>query len=149
MGNVLALHSSDDSVCVVRVQGELDGFVSPQIVDAIDDCVRHGAKGVVLDMRTVTFCDAASVRAVLTASRHATLGGASFRALPSTVVRKLAAVLCVDNELEGDRCPPALVVLTFDDIHDRWAGAMARAYELTARADRLTTRAAVLRDRAM
>lgn len=68
----------DDGVRVLRVQGELDVVSAPPLLDGAA-ALAEGARGVVLDLSEVTFCDSSGVRLVDRLSREAARAGAAFR----------------------------------------------------------------------
>ena len=71
---------------VLAVEGELDLYTSPLVVDAIDMAATRGA--VVLDLRPLTFIDASGVGAILSAHQRLETGpGLSLVPGPANVQR--------------------------------------------------------------
>jgi len=83
----IAVHETViDSRTVLAVEGELDLYTCPIVVEAIDAAAARGA--VVLDLRPLTFIDASGVGAILTAHRRLSHGpGLTVVAGPPNVQR--------------------------------------------------------------
>ncbi|MCW2681830.1 MAG: anti-sigma factor antagonist spoIIAA-2 [Frankiales bacterium] len=95
----------DDGVRVLRAEGELDILTAPPILEEAAALV-HGARGVVLDLSAVAFCDSSGVRLVDRLSREASRAGSRFRVVaptgtPSRRVLELVglAALLADEDL--------------------------------------------------
>lgn len=94
----------DGGVRVLRAVGELDVTTAPPVLAAAASLLR-GARGVVLDLSAVTFCDSSGVRVVDRLSREAGRIGAAYRVVaPSGCTARrvlelvgLAAVLAEED----------------------------------------------------
>lgn len=95
----------EGGVRVLRGEGELDVATVPPLLDGSAELVA-GARGVVLDLTAVTFCDSSGVRLVDRLSREASRAGAPYRVVapagsPSRRVLELVglAALLADEDL--------------------------------------------------
>lgn len=75
---------------VLVVEGELDLATSPQLTSAALGLAERGARDLVVDARTLTFCDSAGLTAfVRIASRLKESGGQLAIAGPTPIVRRV------------------------------------------------------------
>ncbi|HEX2128424.1 MAG TPA: STAS domain-containing protein [Solirubrobacterales bacterium] len=92
--------ASAEDACVVRIEGELDMYSSPNLREEIDGLLA-GDVPVVLDMEQLTFVDSSGIRClVLVASRARTTGN-PLRMLPPAngQVSQVLALTRVDKYL--------------------------------------------------
>ena len=54
------------SQLVLRLSGELDSYTAPQLEHALDEAAARSPSEVSLDLESLTFMDAAGIRAILT-----------------------------------------------------------------------------------
>lgn len=90
-----------DGHCRVRVVGELDVCTAGQLIEGLDEARQNSDGDIVLDLRDCSFCDAAGLRAFVTA--HLALRAAGRRLLldqPSAMLRRLLKVTGLDAALE-------------------------------------------------
>jgi anti-sigma B factor antagonist len=76
---LLALPSQEDGQAVLTLVGEIDVTTVDVVREAVRNCLRECPARLSLDLRSVTFCDAAGVRALRQAEREAATARAEFR----------------------------------------------------------------------
>jgi anti-sigma B factor antagonist len=67
---------------VVRVVGELDFGVAPQVVAAVDELLDAGFARIVIDLRDLSFLDSAGVHTLVSARRSADRRGSALSVVP-------------------------------------------------------------------
>jgi anti-sigma B factor antagonist len=72
---LVVVHSHSDQADVLSVVGDVDLASAPRLVTHASDALRHGANGLVLDLREVEFMDSAGLAALLNVLRRATAAG--------------------------------------------------------------------------
>jgi anti-anti-sigma factor len=58
----------DGQECTIYVEGELDFGTSPQLDEAIGECLRSGARKIWLDLSAVSFIDSEAIKVILKAA---------------------------------------------------------------------------------
>jgi anti-anti-sigma factor len=93
-GTDLAISAiSGDGSSVVRLTGELDLSTAPRAEQALVDELQPGSRTLVLDLRSLDFCDAAGLRVFVRARRRAQEVGAKVRIVhPNRLVRRVLEV---------------------------------------------------------
>ena len=87
----------------VRIDGELDLSTSHLVDSCTTEARRHRdtTGGLVLDLRKVTFCDAAGVRAIAQVHGWATTRGIACELWPSPAVRRIVDAAGCEKLLDG------------------------------------------------
>jgi anti-sigma B factor antagonist len=93
-GTELAISAiSGDGSVVVRLSGELDLSTAPRAEQALVDELGAGARTLIVDLRSLDFCDAAGLRAFVRARRRAQEIGAKIRLVhPNRLVRRVVEI---------------------------------------------------------
>lgn len=95
-------------VAYLYVNGELDMATSPVLEKWMSDVERNGNKGIVLDLKDVTFMDSSGLHSFLRATDRAARTGRTFAMVnaPATV-RKVLQLTQTLHLLAVDRSPPS------------------------------------------
>jgi anti-sigma B factor antagonist len=93
-GTDLAISAiSGDGSAVVRLAGELDLLTAPRAEQALVDELGPGSRTLIVDLRSLDFCDAAGLRAFVRARRRAQEVGAKVRLVhPNRLVRRVLEI---------------------------------------------------------
>jgi anti-anti-sigma factor len=93
-GTDLAISAiSGDGSAVVRLAGELDMSTAPRAEQALVDELGPGSRTLIVDLRSLDFCDAAGLRAFVRARRRAQEVGAKVRLVhPNRLVRRVLEI---------------------------------------------------------
>jgi anti-anti-sigma factor len=93
-GNVLAITAiSGDGSAVVRLSGELDLSTASRAEQALVDELGPGSRTLIVDLRSLDFCDAAGLRAFVQTLRRAGEVGAKVRLVhPNRLVRRVLEI---------------------------------------------------------
>jgi anti-sigma B factor antagonist len=84
---------SGDGSAVVRLSGELDLSTASRAEQALVDELRPGSRTLIVDLRSLDFCDAAGLRAFVRALRRAQEVGAKVRLVhPNRLVRRVLEI---------------------------------------------------------
>jgi len=94
-------------IATVRVPAEVDVTNANQVLSGLISALDRGAKTVIADMSTTTFCDSAAVAAVVRAHRRAVADQASLR-----LVAQAPAVLRVLSLTGVDKLVPVYPTLS-------------------------------------
>ena len=98
----------------VTVAGEFDRGNAHRVLDALDALAGTGHPQWTLDARSVSFCDAEGLRALVVGHRAARQHGRTLSVLPSPCVHRLVLLVGLDQLLVTP--PPSATVLT--DVAD-------------------------------
>lgn len=79
-----AVVSQEGSVRTIRLNGEFDIAVFPEITTLFDESLSNGYSAVKIDLGGLTFIDSTGLRALLNASFHAEEHGGNLTILPGT-----------------------------------------------------------------
>jgi anti-sigma B factor antagonist len=93
-GTDLAISAiSGDGSSVVRLSGELDMSTAPRAERALVDELEPGARTLIVDLRSLDFCDAAGIRVFVRTRRRAQEIGAKVRIVhPNHLVRRVLEI---------------------------------------------------------
>jgi anti-sigma B factor antagonist len=94
-----------NSHTVVRVQGELDLAVAPQLRSRLGNLIADADGAILLDLADVTFIDSTGLCAILTANRELDERHRELRVVKASVQVRRFFELCGITDLIGD--PPA------------------------------------------
>ena len=92
------------SPLIVSLEGEVDMSSSPPIRQALRQAFEDGARDIVLDIRNVTFMDAAALGMLVGAHRLFTSGGGTLRLSgPQGSIRRVLEITGLDRLLLGEQ----------------------------------------------
>jgi len=87
------------AIPLFRVNGELDVFTAPQLLDLVDASLKNGADSIAFDFSELTFMDSSGLRVLVSAKRQATeRGGQVYVIGISGAVRRLFNVIQVGDQ---------------------------------------------------
>jgi anti-anti-sigma factor len=100
MKQMRVLGELNDSEAVLRVSGEVDIVVAPELREAIGRAFDYGARTLVVDCTDLTFIDSSGLGALVEGHTRAEKDGASFVLRnPGTFLMKLLATTGLDRVL--------------------------------------------------
>jgi anti-anti-sigma factor len=104
-GTDLAISAiSGDGSAVVRLAGELDLSTAPRAERALVDELTPGARTLVVDLRSLEFCDAAGLRVFVRTRRRAQEVGAKVRLVhPNRLVRRVLEIAELGRLIDSGR----------------------------------------------
>ena len=91
----------------ITVAGELDCATAPRLAGQLQPLTRRGYQQVDVDMRQVSFCDAAGLSTLMTSSAQLRSGGGHLTVWgPCPALQHLLAIMHSDSEIQIDTPPP-------------------------------------------
>jgi anti-anti-sigma factor len=112
-----------DGCVIVTLPDEIDLFSASAVSDMLLTVLNRGAAGVIADMSSTRFCDAAGCRAVTRANRRAQLLGTWVRAvIPGPAVRKVFRLMGADRLIPVFDTLNDALAATRPDSRDQRAG---------------------------
>ncbi|MET8908408.1 STAS domain-containing protein [Micromonospora sp. NPDC004551] len=83
----------DDGLVRLSLIGELDMATVQPLCDRVEQAIKSGASGLVIDLAGLSFCDSSGIRALMDARKAATSRGVAFQATnPQGVTRRTMEV---------------------------------------------------------